>query len=122
MAVIMVGVFIVIVLGLALTFGRRRSFFWTILGAMTVVLTSIGLSQGYSWAQAGVAPEFLLSISPTVSGPMFLVSIVLALSYSVMGILLHAISGYLALSTRTLHVMTVGLALVITVSFIVSSS
>jgi len=107
---------------LALTFGPRRSFFWAIVGALAIIGTGIAFSQGFSWAQSGAGPAFLLSVSPTISGLMFLGGAVVAFSYSVMGILLNAISQHLALSNQVLHLITIGLAIIIAISFFVTTS
>lgn len=122
MNMIFAAFFVIVILGMALTFGPRRSFFLVIIAALAVIGLGIALSQGYSWAQAGEGPAILLSVSPTISGLMFLGGAVVAFSYSVMGILLNAISRHLALSGRTLHLITIGLAIVISVSFFVTTS
>jgi len=122
MAMIFAAVFVIVVLGMALSFGPRRSFFWAMVGAIAMVGVGIALSQGYTWAQAGEAPAFLLSITPMMSALMFLGGVAVAFSYALMGILLHAISRHLALSNPVLHVITIGLAIVIACSFVVTTS
>lgn len=122
MAMIFTAVFVIVVLGMALTFGPRRSFFWVIVGAIAMVAMGIALSQGYTWAQKGTAPALLLSINPMISGLMFLSGVAVAFSYAVMGILLNAISQHLSLSNQVLHIITVGLAIVIAFSFVVTTS